>query len=315
MRIVSLEPYVTDIVVQLGLSEMLVGVTHQCQETHALSGAQVVTRPLSPDENLKEMPARVGSFFALFDKVKALKPTHVLLGLPLSDRPSFDVIGSSDTTALLEEIHHFLADSSGAGPLVHTYAPSTLHQIFETFEQLGKDLGCKEKARDFAQRMRAQIMDWGDNFYDRMKNKRVTILFGVAPLKLAGRWIPDMINLASCLSQEPVAGGPHREVAWSDIVQFRPDVLLIAPLGMSHDQSLATFKVLEKIPNWESVPAVKRGEVFFFQGEHLLHRPGPSLLDGMGVLVSSIAGIESGYITKRDSFVRLRYLEMQRHRF
>jgi iron complex transport system substrate-binding protein len=180
---------------------------------------------------------------------------------------------------------------------------------------VGKALGCPEKGREVAQRMRAQFMDWGDNFYDRMKNKRVTVLSGVTPLMLAGRWIPDLIDLASCISQQPNPGSPDSEITWQQVIQFRPDVLLVAPRKLSQDEALGTFKILERLPDFELVPAVKRGEVFFFPGEQLLYRPGPKLLEGMAILISAIAGIDSGYITPRDSFQRLRFLEMQRHRF
>ena len=157
-------------------------------------------------------------------------------------------------------------------------------------------------------------MDWSDSFYPRMKNKRVTVLSSVAPLRLAGKWVPDLVKSASGTSQHFVAGDGEKETSWSEIAAFRPDVIIVAPDGYSLEESVKTLKYLERAKEWEGLPAVKRGEVVFCDGLGL-YRPGPKLLSGAAVLISAIAGLESGYITKRDEFFRLRWVELHRHRF
>jgi iron complex transport system substrate-binding protein len=307
MRIVALEPYIADIVVHIGLGEQLIGVPYGCSD-HA--GAEVVTSPSEGTSASLQVPG--GSL--LSEVLRSLAPTHILAGLPLPERSNFDATTSLESQTLLSSIRS-LFEGTTPVPQIVGVGPVTLSQIFDSYHVIGRALGCPEKGREVAQRMRAQFMDWGDNFYDRMKNKRVTVLSGVSPLMLAGRWIPDLINLASCISQQPNPGGPDVEITWKQVIEFRPDVLIVAPRKLSHDEALGTFKILERLPDFEVPPAVRRGEVFFFPGEQLIYRPGPKLLEGMGILISAIAGIDSGYITPRDSFQRLRYLEMQRHRF
>jgi len=319
MRIVSLEPFVTDTLRSLGFSEQIVGVSHLCDQTPELKPAAIVT---SAAMNTAGEGSSLGAPFkplsiytVLAEQLAQLRPTHVFVSPPRPARLNLDYLASTAISASLEEASRSLSAVAGSEVHVEAIGPCSLAQVFQSMTAIAKSLGRKDKGQELAQRMKAQLMDWGDNFYDRMKNKRVTFLSSVLPLKLGGWWIPDLISLASCGSQEPVSGGPHREVTWEEILVFRPDVIVVAPEGLDYQASLACFKVLEKIPGWEEAPAVKRGEVFFAEGDTLFHRPGPTLLDGMGVLVSAIAGIDSGYITKRDSFVRLRFLEMQRHKF
>ena len=192
--------------------------------------------------------------------------------------------------------------------------PVSLESVFAMFEELGKTLKLAEKGRSLAQKMKAQFMSWGDSFYDRSRNKRVTFLAGLSPLRVGGNWIPDLIGYASAVPQRPQRNLKTGEVTWEDIAAFRPDVIIVAPEGYTLDESKRSFMELEKLPGWEALPAVKRGEVFFTDGDTHFYKATPALMESGGLIISAVAGLDSGYITKRDSMFRLRFLEMNRHR-
>jgi len=237
------------------------------------------------------------------NELKALNPDLLLVPLVHANNPKVGDELTSRLSALL-----------GRPLRVSAFAPHTLTLIYRMFEQLTEDCGVGAKGRTLVQRVTAQGMDWGDNFYERTKNKRVTMLSSVMPLRLAGMWFPDLIHLASALAQENVAGVPHREVTWEEILAFKPDVIIVAPEGYSLKETMQTFKILEKQPAWESIPAVKRGEVIFLEGKAALYNPTQRLTDALAYIFSAIAGFEAGYITPRESFYRLRWIELQRHR-
>lgn len=284
MRIVVLEQFLLDIVESLGMVQQVVAVGPKCFAAGEL--------PKLPEA----VPA----------DMFALQPDVILSGArSLSD-------------AELQTIRNAVAAAPSQGDrpcaIVHC-TPTTLDTAMSAIEDVGKALGSSERAHSLAQRLKAQLMDWCDNFYDRMKNKRVSVLAGVEPLMLAGHWVPDMVALCSGVSHMARDGAPDAAIAWPEIVSFRPDVIVVAPRGMELKVSMAHFKQMEKLPGWESVPAVKRGEVTFVDGLHHFYEPGPKLMESMAILISAIAGLDSGYITPRDSFYRLRWLELQRHRF
>jgi iron complex transport system substrate-binding protein len=186
--------------------------------------------------------------------------------------------------------------------------------MYEAFEEIGVLVGKAREGRELANRIKAQLMVWGDSFYDRMKNKRVTVLSSVSPLRVAGRWVPDIIKTASAQPQMLAVNELDAPTTWAEVATFRPDVLVVAPEGASLQESVKTLPTLERVAQWSDLPAVKRGEVIFCEGTGL-YRPGPKILTGAAVLFSAIAGLESGYITKRDEFFRLRFVELHRHRF
>ena len=79
-------------------------------------------------------------------------------------------------------------------------------------------------------------------------------------------------------------------------------------------EGIRHLPTLQGLPNWEGLPAVKRGDVIFADGVSL-YDAGPGFLRGAAVVVSALASLESGYITKRDEYVKLRFVELHRHKF
>ena len=308
MRLVALEPFITELIHYFGCENQLVGVSHACAES-AL-GLPRLTQANFPVKHTVAIEQLVledclANFRVDLKALKLLKPDLILTSLP------FERVGKE----LEEALSRALTENFGAPVLVRSIAPATFNQVLEGYEKISALLEVKDLGLDLSRRIKAQSMDWADNFYERMKNKRVTFISSVVPLTLAGRWISDMIKMCSGLSQSQSIDREDRSVDWQEIVTFRPDVIIVAPRAATLEESLKSFKAFEKLAEWEKIPAVKRGEVIFTSGVNLFHSPGSHLIESMGILVSAMAGFESGYITKRDSFYRLRWLEMQRHRY
>ena len=303
MRIVTLDPFLTEVVCWLGLGEQLVGVSFYSDYPPEVSALPKVTLPVSQG-------AQAGMVSPLCSDLLDLKSICGLSPDLILARPTTQI-----SQAALKAFSDVLKPRVGDGLRVCGYYPLDLNDIFEIYERIGTDLGKAEEGCRPSARFTAQLMDWSANFYERMRHKRVTLISGLQPLKLAGYWLPHLIQACSGVSQRELGGEPHREVSWREIVEFRPDVMLVAPAGADLQTSLASFKSLEKLPEWEEVLAVKRGQVFFCDGHPHFYCPGPRLLESVAILISAIAGLDSGYIAPRDSFFRLRWLEMQRHRF
>jgi iron complex transport system substrate-binding protein len=308
MRIVSLEPFITELITHFEHSAELVGVSHGCEHQDLANLVKLTNgTPAKTSANIAQLALEdcLSNFRVDLNQLKILKPDLIFTSLP------FERAGKELEQVLSSTLSKFL----GTPIKVCSITPVTFEQSLEGIERIASLLNEKQKGIELANRYKAQIMDWADNFYDRMKNKKVTFISSIDPLSLVGCWIADMIKLCSGIPQSQSVNLIDTKIEWSDIVKFRPDVIVVAPRGFELQAALKTFKQLEKLPEWESIPAVKRGEVVFTQGKSLFYTPALALLDSMAVLVSAIAGFESGYITPRDSFYRLRWMEMQRHRY
>jgi iron complex transport system substrate-binding protein len=308
MRVVTLQPFLTDIVAYLNLGEELVGMSHRCEAPRDVVGVAVVTAPSAvaptvstPD--IVKLSRELCSFPVDFDKLCGTKPDVILT-----------VVSDPDPASFCSWAEGILEQELGRHVRVRAMSIVSLQMMYDAFEEIGMLVGKAREGRELSNRVKAQLMDWGDNFYPRMKNKKVTVLSSVNPLRVAGRWIPDIVKTASAQPQFLAVNEMDKATTWREIAAFRPDVIVVAPEGYSLEESVKTLALLERVGEWSDLPAVKRGEVAFCEGMGL-YRPGPKLLKGAAVLFSAIAGLESGYITARDEFFRLRFVELHRHRF
>lgn len=308
VRIVSLQPFATDILNRFGVGWDLVGVTHLGEPPANATHAVILTKPLQHpvrylDENAKRLALGLSRYPLDVGQLKALVPDVVLTDIQGSERAEF--------VAWAEE---YLTREVGRKVAVRDISVESLDAVYQVIEDIGGLVGNRVDARKMAANIKAQLMLWADSFFDRCRGKQVVVLSGIDPITVEGRWFPDLIRLLGGKPLELSGDQTRLAVTWKEICQARIDVMVVAPENSSISQSIKTLPILQAQPGWDDIPAVKRGEVIFAPGTDL-YRPGPRFLKGAAILVSAIAGLDSGYITERDEYFKVRYLELHRHRF
>lgn len=288
IRCFSAWDYLRDIVRALEKGDSLVGEELVCE----IPGSPATDPVRDPLELL-------GLTRDIIKQLRPLEPTVVLAGIDPETIP-------------MQVVRARLATEWGNPVRVVGYAPLSLNGIFEGIVTIGRALQCPAVARAVSERLRAQLMNWADNFYERIRNKRVVFLSSVDPLMVAGQWIGDLIRFASAHPLYWAGDSFNKVVDWADVRAFSPDVVIVAPTGGSLSTSMSCLPVLEALPGWDTLPAVKRGEVVFCDGVNHFYEPGLGIRESAAMLFSAIAGFESGYITPRDSFRRLRWVELRR---
>lgn len=308
MRIVALEPFAQDILGRFGAELELVGISHRADLPSENSQAVVVTRQRHHNQFYDDNEASgcaegLTRDFLDFRQLKALSPDVVLAD-----------IRSEDTEVFIAWAENYLSRELGREVSIQDIRVNGLDDVYRVIEELGALVGNRIDARVLVNAIKAQLMQWADSFFDRCRGKQVAVLSKVDPIVIEGRWFPDLIRLFGGRSVERAPGQRHIPLTWSDIVAARVDVIIVAPENDSIADSVKALPKLQGLPNWEDLPAVKRGEVIFAPGNDL-YRPGPRFLKGAAILVSAVAGLDSGYITEREEYLRVRYLELHRHRF
>jgi iron complex transport system substrate-binding protein len=107
-------------------------------------------------------------------------------------------------------------------------------------------------------------------------------------LYAAGHWVPEMVALAGGYDVLGREGEPSAKIAWSEVVDAKPEVILLMPCGFDMRRTVKEATPLRALPGWDRLSAVKTGSVFALNGNAYFSRPGPRLVNGLEILARII---------------------------
>jgi iron complex transport system substrate-binding protein len=275
MRLVSLLPSATEIVYALGLGDDLVGVTFECDEPAAARSSKSVvvggrdTRDLTPreiDDYVRTQLAVGGDLYTLHaDALAGLAPDLILT----QDLCRVCALPSGHVDDALAHL--------GCRAGVLSLDPHTLAEVLGTFIEVGAATGVRQKALDLVSGLTARLARVETAVAGRPR-PRVAIVEWVDPPFTGGHWVPDLITAAG---GEPVAarrGKRSVQVSWAELVAPGPDVVLVTPCG---------YHLAGAVRQAESVlPHFPGAQVWAIDGNGLVVRPGPRLVDGVEAIAA-----------------------------
>jgi iron complex transport system substrate-binding protein len=289
-RIVSLLPSATEIVYALGLEDRLVGVTFECDEppTARADNAIVVggrdTREMSPaeiDAYVRSQTASGADLYHLHrDALAGLDPDLILT----QDLCWVCALPSGTVSEAL--------DFLGCSAEVVALDPHTLDDVLATITTVAARAGAAPRGDALAAALRARLDSVAAAVAGRA-TPRVAVVEWVDPPFPAGHWVPDLVTAAG---GTPVAALPHarsREVGWSFVTSARPDVVVVSPCGFHLDGAVAQAAAV--------AAAVPDAQIWAIDGDGLVVRPGPRLVDGVEALASIL---HPGVVPARADAVR-----------
>ncbi|WNO76791.1 cobalamin-binding protein [Streptomyces sp. AM8-1-1] len=292
MRIVSLLPAATDMVAELGLSEQLVGRTHECDwpprdvaSVPVVTGADLDQDQLTSREISDAVGGSAHSGSSLYtldtEALAALRPDFVLTQ-DLCDVCAVSYEKVSRSVRLLN-----------ADTRVLSLEPRTLDDVLACLVTVGTVLGVRERA----EQRRADLAVRLDRVRAAVAGRarpRVMAIEWLDPLWPAGHWVPEQITAAG---GEPLlaAPGEHtKPVSWDVVCAARPDVLLVLPCGFPPERTLRERELLTRLPGWEDLPAVRADQVWVLDGPSYFNRPGPRVVRGAEVLAHVLHAVRAG---------------------
>ena len=275
MRIVSLLPSATEIVYALGLDDQLVGVTFECDEPPRARRDKTVvvggrdTSAMTPgeiDAYVRRQRAAGAQLYRLHrDALAHLDPELVLT----QDLCWVCALPS----ATVDEALRYL----GCRATVVSLDPYSLDDVLDSIVAVAAAADVRQRGGDVVAALRSRLADVRAAVAGAPR-PRVAVVEWVDPPFTAGHWIPDLVRAAA---GEPVAatpGAPSAPTTWSAISDADPDVVVVSPCGYHLDgaaaQAAEVARQLPRLPVWA------------IDGDGLVVRPGPRLIDGAEALAS-----------------------------
>jgi iron complex transport system substrate-binding protein len=279
MKIVSLLPAATEIVAALGLADRLVGRSHECDFPEGVEALPALTR------------ARVDSALPSAELDQAVRrlvaerlPIYMLDAARLAGLAP-DVVVTQAACEVCAVSHVQVVESlkrTAFAAEVVTLSPSRLEHVLEDIRSVARACGVAERGErvvgDLRRRLEAPVGQ------ATAKPPRVAVVEWLAPLMLAGHWVPDVVAAAGAVSVGPPPGEPSPYADWEALSALRPDAIVVAPCGFDLERT-----VREAGAHLAQMYRVAP-RVLLMDGNAYLNRPGPRLVDAAEVLASWLRG-------------------------
>jgi iron complex transport system substrate-binding protein len=116
-----------------------------------------------------------------------------------------------------------------------------------------------------------------------------------------------MVEYAGGINGSSVAGEQSRRMDIDEVARFDPDIIVMMPCGFGVKRTMEEMKVLEGNKKWESLAAVKKGNVYAVESGQYFSKPSPRTVTGLEILAKIMHPREAGRIkVPKGSYKRLR---------
>jgi iron complex transport system substrate-binding protein len=281
VRVISLVPAATEIVAALGMLEVLVGVSHECDYPPEVNDKPRVTRceihesglpSAAVDAWVRESLRESGTLYTMDEAlVRELRPDAILT------QKLCDVCAVAYGT-----VARFAATLPGP-PRVVNLEPSSLADIFQDIRNVGAVLGVPERAEALVTALLARV----DAIRERAPNaprRRCVVLEWIDPLFCSGHWVPELVEIAGGLEPVGRRGADSTEIDWDEVVAAAPEVLVVSCCGYSVERTLEDLTILRSSSGFSALPAAQSGEIWVVDGSAYFSRPGPRIVDSLEIL-------------------------------
>jgi iron complex transport system substrate-binding protein len=284
MRICSLLPGATEIAYLLGLGDQVVGVTHECDYPAEAKHKRVIVRSaIDPNRmSSQEIDRKVSELLQAGKGLYAIDEQALQEAAP-------DLIltqGLCDVCALDYNEVAQAAERLPLAPVIVSLNPHSLNDVIEDISRIGAATRREATAEALMRDLRRRIEQIG--FREPAFRPRAVCLEWFDPLYVAGHWVPEMVALAGGHDVLGRPGEPSFKVDWSAVRDARPDVMLLMPCGFDVRRAVKESTPLRALPGWDELPAVRRDNVYAFNGSAYFSRPGPRLVHGLEILARVI---------------------------
>ncbi|MBA3260082.1 MAG: cobalamin-binding protein [Gemmatimonadales bacterium] len=282
-RIASLLPSATEIVRALGLEASLVAVSHSCDFPGRIESLPRVTRTRVP----KAAPS--GEIDAVVRDCLTQGESLYEIDVEALDRLQPDLV---ITQALCEvcavgpgELSRVIPALQSV-PEVLTLEPHTLEGAFQSIVEVGRATGRVEEAESLVASLRCRVAAIRVRTARRSVRPRVGFLEWIDPPMCGGHWNPELVELAGGRDGLGRAGQPSRTLRWEEILEFQPEVLVLACCGYTAERTGRDVALLRQHPGFADLPCSRTGRIYVLDGVTRFSRPGPGLVDSLEALAA-----------------------------
>lgn len=286
-RILSFLPSATEIIFELGLEDILKGVTHECNyPKRALQIPKIIEPTIDfeqldssdIDKKVREMTFKKQPLFKIdVDKIREIKPDLIISQNMCSVCAPFD-----------KEIQRTI-EILGYEPRNIVLNPSNLFEIFQSIIVLGKELDREQEAlrvttqlEERINKIKSILLDPVEkHFFD--SRPKVLCLDWLNPFYVAGHWVPEMLDIVGAKGLNGQGGLDSHQINSTKITQLDPDKVILMPCGFDIARAKDEYQKI-KDTKWDSLRANREKEIYIVNSNAFFSKPSPRIVTGIEIL-------------------------------
>jgi iron complex transport system substrate-binding protein len=282
LRIVSLIPSATEILAALGLTDAIVGRSHECDHppeildrptcTRARINSSASSTAIHQDVN-QLLQSALSIYQIETDVLEQLQPTHIVT------QDQCDVCAVS-----LGEVEKAVASLTHTQPQIISLQPNVLADVWADIERVARTL--EVDANRLIENIQSRIEICRHKIQGLSVSELPTVVCieWIDPLMVASNWIPELVTFAGGQSLFSVSGQASAQLKWANLVATDPGIIVVMPCGLDLNRTRAEISALTQRPEWQNLRAVNSGRVYITDGNSYFNRPGPRLVDSLEIL-------------------------------
>ena len=285
MRIVSLLASGTEIVCGLGAGKDLVGRSHECDNPDWIKRLPVCTWPAFDVEmSSRAINAEVSR------RIRANEPLYYI---------DAELIARLDPDLLITQEHCDVCAVTprdvardGCQDLARqalALSAGTVRGIYDGIFAVGNAIDGVAAARGLV----ADIQQNIDNVHRAVRRKSaptVVALEWTDPVFPMGNWGPELVEAANGKLLLGKKGEHSQVTSWARVREADPAFLIVAPCGYNLSRSMREIPILEALPGWFELSAVKNARVVFADGNKFFNRSGTTIAKTVEIVAEILHG-------------------------
>ena len=297
MRVISLLPAATEIAGALGLMEQIVGVSHECDFPEAANQRPRVThcplhnaglRSRDVDEWVRRALHENGTIYTIDEPLMRELHPDVILTQRLCD---VCAVGYGTVAKLAETLP--------GPPRVVNLEPSTLSDIFDDIRRVSEVCSVPDRAEQLIASLSDRVESVRERVATIANRPRCFLMEWVDPPFCSGHWGPELVEIAGGRDSLGRKHRPSAQINWEQLLDARPETIVLALCGYNIDRGRREYELLRGFPDFDSIPAARRGEIYLVDASAYFARPGPRIVDSLEILAGILHPGEFPEFTSR----------------
>ena len=302
MRIVSLLPSATEILYAIGVGDQVVGVTHECDfPPEARSKPRLTSNSLPSASRAADIDRHVRARLHAGSSIYALDAA-------LLESLEPDLIVTQELCPVCAVSYQTVSAAVRrlrGDPRLISLEPSSLEDVYATIASLGELVGRTDAAHEVMRDLRARERRLRELTADRSRPTTLVLEWTDPPMS-GGHWTPGLVELAGGTPVLANPGADSQRLDWNAIVAADPEMIIVVPCGFNLDATVSAARELSAVLQWQTLRAVRSGNVAVVDGNAYVNRPGPRLLDSAEIFAAAIhPELSSSIAPHRQGWTRL----------